>query len=77
MIANIGFMVWMYLFMLVILIKEKLYKYIVFLLPALSLILICVAGPVNTYFRYTLPYVFAFPITISLIYTILKEKKIK
>ncbi len=77
MFANIGFMVWMYLFMLVLLIKEKLYKYIVMLLPALSLVLVCIAGPVNTYFRYTLPYVFAFPITVALLYSVYIEKKNK
>ena len=75
MFANIGFMVWMYLFMLVFLIKEKLSKYIVVLAPALSLILVCIAGPVNTYFRYTLPYVFAFPVTVALLYNLFKNKE--
>jgi hypothetical protein len=75
MFANIGFMVWMYLFMLVFLIKEKLNRYIVVLAPALSLILVCVAGPVNTYFRYTLPYVFAFPVTVALLYNLYKNKE--
>lgn len=73
MFVNIGFVVWIYLYMLVILIKEKLYKYITVLLPALSLILVCVASPVNTYFRYALPCVFSLPITIWIIYSVLKE----
>lgn len=75
MFANIGFMVWMYLYMLVVLIKKKLYKYIIVIAPALSLILVCVAGPVNTYFRYTLPYVFAFPVTITMLYSVYKKEK--
>ncbi|MDD4036642.1 MAG: DUF6020 family protein [Bacilli bacterium] len=73
MFANIGFVVWLYLFMLVILIKEKLYKYITVLAPALSLILVCIASPVNTYFRYALPYVIALPITVCMLYKILKK----
>ncbi len=74
MFANIGFMVWIYLYLLVLLIKQKLSKYLVVLAPALSLILVCVAGPVNTYFRYTLPYVFAFPVTIAMLYSVYKSK---
>ncbi len=75
MFVNIGFVVWIYLFMLVVLIKEKLSKYIVVLAPALSLILVCIASPVNTYFRYALPFVFALPVTCFMLYSIFKEKK--
>lgn len=74
MFVNIGFVVWLYLFMLAVLIKEKLQKYIVVIAPALSLILVCIASPANTYFRYALPFVFALPITIWMLYTVLKEK---
>lgn len=75
MFANIGFVVWIYLFMLVILIKEKLYKYITVLTPALSLILVCIASPVNTYFRYALPYVISLPITAFMLYKELSNNK--
>lgn len=75
MFVNIGFVVWIYLFMLALLIKEKLYKHIVVIAPALSLILVCIASPANTYFRYALPFVFALPTTIFMLYNVIKEKK--
>ncbi len=71
--VNIGFVVWIYLFMLIYLIKEKLNKYIVVLLPALSLILVCVASPVNTYFRYALPYIVSLPAVALLLYSASKK----
>ena len=45
---------------------EKKYKYIITLLPSLTLLLICVASPVNTYFRYAMPYVFALMLNYGL-----------
>lgn len=75
MFCNIGFVVWFYFFMLVILIKEKLKNYIITLAPALSFILVCVASPANTYFRYVLPFVFSLPVTVAMLYTIYKENK--
>ena len=73
--VNIGFNTWCILIMLGYLIYIKKYKEIIILLPSIILILICVASPVNTYFRYALPYVFAMPLTIGLFLTIIKEKK--
>jgi len=73
--VNIGFNTWLILIMLSYLIYIKKYKEIIILSPALILILVCVASPVNTYFRYALPYVFAMPLTIGLFLTIIKEKK--
>ena len=55
-IVNCGFYTWSYLFLLVVFILQKKKKYIIMLLPAFSLILMNVAGPANTYFRYVLPY---------------------
>lgn len=75
MFCNIGFVVWFYFFMLIILIKEKLNKYIIVLAPALSFILVCVASPANTYFRYVLPFVFSLPVTVAMLYTILNNNK--
>ena len=54
-------------------IYKKDYKKLVFYLPALISILVCVASPVNTYFRYTMPYVFGLPIMIAFV---LEKKKI-
>ena len=41
---------------MVVLIMQKKSKYIILLVPAFSLVLMNVAGPANTYFRYVLPY---------------------
>ncbi len=76
MFVNIGFVVWLYFIMVGFLLVNKKKKYLPVLLPALSLILVCVASPVNTYFRYAQPYVYALPVTMFLLYQILtKEKK--
>ena len=66
--VNIGFVGWVYFFLFTALIRKKLYKYIPFVLPALSFILVCVAGPANTYFRYALPYIMPLPMTVCLLY---------
>ena len=55
-IVNCGFYTWCYLFLMVVLIMQKKSKYIILLAPAFSLVLMNVAGPANTYFRYVLPY---------------------
>lgn len=76
MFVNIGFVVWTYFTMVGFLLVNRKGRYLPVLLPALSLILVCVASPVNTYFRYAQPYVFALPVTMFLLYQILtKEKK--
>jgi hypothetical protein len=76
MFLNIGFIVWIYFISVGILLVNKKAKYITVLLPALSLILVCVASPVNTYFRYAQPFIFSLPVVLFLLYEILdKEKK--
>lgn len=66
--VNIGFNVWVYMFLVAFLIVERKKKYIVLLLPALTLLLTCVVGPVNTYFRYMFPLVISLPLIIGIIY---------
>ena len=63
-ISNIAFNVWLILILLVYAIYKKMYSHILILLPALVLILVCVVGPANTYFRYALPFIFAMPFII-------------
>lgn len=75
--VNIGFIGWVYLFLFVALIVKKEYKYIPFTLPALSFLLVCVAGPANTYFRYALPYIMPLPMTLCLLYYEFQNKKVK
>ena len=47
--------------MLSYLIYKKKYKELIYLIPSLIVLLVCVASPVNTYFRYALPNIFALP----------------
>ena len=75
MFVNIGFIVWIYFTLLAFLIINKKSKYIPVILPALSLILVCIAGPANTYFRYAQPFIFSLPTVLFLLYIILDKKK--
>ena len=76
MIVNIGFVVWIYFLLFGYLLVNQKGRYLPVLLPAFSLILVCVASPANTYFRYAQPYIFALPFTVFLLYQIImKEKK--
>lgn len=76
MFVNIGLVVWIYFLMFGFLLVNKKGRYLPVLIPAFVLILVCVASPVNTYFRYAQPYTFALPVTMFLLYQILtKEKK--
>ena len=72
-IANIGMVVWIHILLIGMLIVNKMKKYIPILLPAITLILVCVVGPANTYFRYILPCVFALPIILCILYKELKN----
>ena len=66
-LVNIGFNTWILLFLLYYLYTSNKYKEIVILLPSLISLLVCIASPANTYFRYVLPYVFSNPLLITLI----------
>ncbi len=74
-IVSIGFCTWLCMLMWVFIMREKKYKYLIYLTPVVSLILVCVASPVNTYFRYTLGYTFAIPILIAIYLWILNKKE--
>lgn len=65
-IVNIAFNVWILIFMLVYLIYKKKYKSTIYLIPSYILILVCIASPVNAYFRYALPYVFALMLNLGI-----------
>lgn len=78
-ISNIGFNTWVLMFLTMYLVYKKKYMGIIYLIPCYILILVCVASPVNAYFRYAMPYVFAMPVIISLFIDYIKgesyEKK--
>ena len=44
-------------------------------MPFISIILVCIASPVNAYFRYTLPFIFGMPLTVAIFIDILKQKQ--
>ena len=60
-ISNIGFNTWILLGLALYSILKKKKELLIVLIPLLVSLLICVASPVNTYFRYTMPYVFMLP----------------
>lgn len=67
-LSNVGFSTWCVLFMCIYLIDKKKKNYMVSLSPMLISILICIAAPVNTYFRYAMPFVFLIPFFTAIIY---------
>jgi len=74
-IVNIGFNTWLILLMISYLLYKKKYKKLIYLLPSLILVLVCVESPANTYFRYALPYIFGMPLMYGIF--ISKEEEIK
>ena len=74
-IVNIAFVGWIYLFLFTALIVKKAYKYIPAVLPALSFLLVCIAGPANTYFRYSLPYIMSLPMIMCFLYYVFQNNK--
>lgn len=64
-ISNIGFNTWVFLIVGVyFIIKKEKRKYLIILLPHFISFAFCLLSPVNNYFRYPMPYIFAMPITI-------------
>lgn len=74
-IVNIGFSTWVIMFMISYLIKIKKYKEILIFSPSIVAFMVCIASPVNTYFRYALPNVFAMELLIGLFISIVKRKR--
>lgn len=65
-IVNIAFNVWILIFMFTYLFYRKKYKELVYLIPSFVLVLVCIASPVNAYFRYALPFVFALMLNLGI-----------
>lgn len=74
-LINIGFSTWLVFILIGYLFYKKEYKKIVLYLPAVISILVCIASPVNTYFRYAMPYIFCLPIMISFVLNSNNSKK--
>ena len=75
MICNIGINTWLLLIMGVHLIIKKKKEYLIALLPGYITVLICMASPVNAYFRYSMPYIFAMPTLIAMFFNIINEHR--
>ena len=67
-IANIGFNTWLIIFIIFYLIDKKRYKDIIYILPCIAGLLVCIASPANTYFRYALPNIMSIPIILLLVF---------
>lgn len=72
--SNIGFNTWVVFILGSFYIDNHKKKYLLVLSPILVSILVCIASPVNTYFRYAMPYVFVIPVLIGLTINLLKKK---
>lgn len=74
-ISNIGFNTCVILICGVYLITQKgKRKYLIALMPHIITILFCLVSPVNNYFRYAMPYIFAMPITTIILIKELTNK---
>lgn len=74
--SNISFSVWLVFILTGYCIYRKWYDILCIMVPSLILILVCVVGPANTYFRYALPFVFALPFMISCVLERCKDNSI-
>ena len=64
-ISNIGFNSFILLLLGLYLLKDNK-KYLIVLIPMYVTLLVCFASPVNTYFRYAMPYIFGMPLIVCL-----------
>ncbi len=74
--TSIGFTTWIYLYLMVLLFKNNHKKYVLLLIPAFLTIAMCLVGPINTYYRYVIPYSMSLPFILSVLYNE-KTNKIK
>ena len=75
-ITSIGFYVFILLSMSIYLLFKKKYKYLIVLNPLLVSLLVCIASPANTYFRYAMPIIFSIPVVVGMWLVIDKRKEI-
>lgn len=74
--SSLGFFVWADIFItLFFLIYKKDKKFIIYNIPCLVTILICIAGPVNNTMRYGLPIMFMVPILFGMCFDKAEERK--
>ena len=66
-LSSIGANTWWLLILSAYLMTNKKKRYLIALVPLYGSLLFCIISPVNTYFRYTMPYVFILPILTLLL----------
>lgn len=74
-VINIGLNVWLLMIMFSYFIYIKKTRYIIFLMPLLSILLVCIASPVNAYFRYSIAFIFSMPLVVSVFVDTIKNNK--
>ena len=73
-IVNIAFNSLLLIVMLAYMIHKR-NKNIIFLIPSFVSLLVCIASPVNVYFRYAMPYIFMMPTLISIFLHVINLNK--
>lgn len=66
-LSSIGTNTWWLLILSVYLIANKKNRYLIALIPLYGSLLFCFVSPVNTYFRYAMPYMFILPVLTMLL----------
>jgi len=74
-LSNVGICSWILFLLCYFVIKCKKKEFLIVLAPSLASLLICVASPVNCYFRYVMPYLFGLPFLFVSLQSILKTKE--
>ena len=70
---HVAFYDWLLIFATIYVFTKKNYKYLIPLMPLHSVLLVCLASPINGSFRYIMPIVFSAPIIITIVYFSYKE----
>lgn len=74
-IVNIGFSTWMIMIIIGYLLSKKRYSELVIYIPSIVVLMVCIASPVNVYFRYALPNIFAGPLLAGIFISILNNRR--
>ncbi len=75
-LSNIGFSSWILFILVYFSIKQKRKEFLIVLAPSLISLLICIASPVNCYFRYAMPYIFMLPFLVMVIQYVFNKKEV-
>ena len=72
-IFRVAFYSWCLIISCIYILYKKKYKYLIVMAPLISILLICLASPLNGSMRYILPIVYSVPICIAVNYLVYKE----